>query len=52
MTITITKMSNREVPEHWRVLVTEGEIEVYHDSARSKLLAVSQVLLWLNVHYK
>jgi len=39
MTITITKVSDKEIPEHWRVVIIEGDTETYHDSATSKINA-------------
>ena len=33
MTITITKLTDREFPEHYRILVSDGNDEVHADSA-------------------
>lgn len=49
MTILITKISDREVPEHWRVLITVGETEMYHDSATTRPTAKKLVQQWLAI---
>lgn len=47
MTCIVTKLTDREIPEHWRILVIIGDTEVYHDSAITKPAALGKLSLWL-----
>jgi hypothetical protein len=32
MTCTISKLTDKEYPAHWRILVIENNLEIYHDT--------------------
>ena len=40
MTITITKISDREVPEHWRILIIKNDKKILHTSATTEENAI------------
>ena len=46
MTCLITKLGG-PLMEHWRVLVVEGDKEIYHDSAPSEERAKALLVRWL-----
>jgi hypothetical protein len=49
MSCTITKLTDREQIEHWRVLVAVDGKEVMHDSASTKKQAIQMLVDFLKM---
>lgn len=47
MVIILTRLNEEGHPEHWRLLVVQGDVELYHDSANNRQAAISKLRSWL-----